>query len=152
MYYILITSDSYNNFGTKVSAFDICETRLRENRWPLYKQTGHLRTIKKNDFFLIYVAGKKKNRQHFIGCFECIDIIDRRLKNVDQKILELSNPAPYKEIVFKIKKTKNFLNIRNILDDLEHTKNRKKKWGSLFMGGVKKISFKDYQLVMSYIS
>lgn len=149
MYYILITTDSYNIFGTKVSAYEVCKSRLKNNYWPLYKSTDNLEKIKKKDKFVIYVGGRCEYRQHFISSFECVSIINKNFKKVDKKYLELANSPPTKEILFKENKSTKILGIMDVIDQLDHTKNRKKKWGSLMMGGCRIISLNDYKLITS---
>ena len=41
--------------------------------------------------------------------------------------------------------------VKNVMKKLEWTKNAKKKWGSLFMGGVKKISNKDSAILINLL-
>lgn len=149
MYYILITTDSYNNFGTKVSAYEVCKSRLKNNYWPLYKGTKNLEKIKIKDKFVVYLGGHSEYRQHFISSFECISLVDKNFKKVDEKYLELTNSPPTKEIFFKENKSTKTLDIMDVIDQLDHTKNRKKKWGSLMMGGCKSISYNDYKLITS---
>lgn len=149
MYYILITTDSYNNYGSKVSAYDICKVRLKNNCWPLYKGTSNLKKIKIKDKFVVYLGGNRDYRQHFIASFECESIIDKKLKNVDEKFLELTNSPPEKEIIFKENNSTKKISIMDIIDLLDHTKNRKRKWGSLMMGGCVNISHKDYKFITS---
>ena len=150
MNYILITSDSYTAGGSTKAAFDICVVRLRHGRWPLYASTSHINSIKPGDQFLVYVAGKYHSRQCFISSFKVIEIVSKKLLNIDEKILNLTNPKPVKELVFEKSEAFKAVNIKEYLDRLDHTMNRaSNKWGALMMGGVKKISVDDYNLIHS---
>ena len=150
MNYILITSDSYTAGGSTIAAFDICVVRLKHGRWPLYVSTAHTNRIKPGDKFLVYVAGKHYSRQCFISSFKVIEIISKKLLNIDEKILNLTNPNPVKELIFKKSEALKVVNIKEYLDRLDHTKKRvSNKWGALMMGGVKKISDDDYNLINS---
>lgn len=152
MNFILVSSDGFTDSGAETSAYNICLARIRKGRWPIYSSTPHNKNLKKNDGFLIYVAGKKVNKQNFILSFKAKEIITKKneIMNVDHKILKLTNPYPDKEIAFEPGEINKMIPIHSYLDILDHTKNRhSEKWGSLMMGGVKKISDHDFKLVTS---
>tara|TARA_B110000503_G_scaffold17375_1_gene25200 strand:- start:618 stop:1085 length:468 start_codon:yes stop_codon:yes gene_type:complete len=152
MNYILVSSDGFTDSGAALSAYNICLARIRRGRWPMYSNTAHNKRIKSNDQFIIYVAGKKVNKQNFILSFKAKKIITKKIEmlNVDHAILKLTNPHPDKEIVFEPKEINNLLPIHSCLDMLDHTKNRKSvKWGSLMMGGAKSITEHDFKFIAS---
>lgn len=148
MNYILIGSDSFNTSGQIIHAFDICQARIKNKIWPLYESTSYSKSIKKNDNFLVYVAGKYKHKHNFIMKFNCLEIKNQNFKKIDQEILNLTNPLPFKEIIFDQAISTKFVYIKDFLDELDFTKNRKSnKWGSIMMGGVKKINDDDYKFL-----
>lgn len=152
MNYILVSSDGFTDHGAELSAYNICLARIRKGRWPIYSNTAHNKNLKNDDGFLVYVAGKKVNKQNFILSFKAKKIITKtnEMLNVDHKILKLNNPPPDKEIVFEPKEINNMVPIHFYLDTLDHTKNRKSaKWGSLMMGGVKNITDHDFKFITS---
>lgn len=156
MDYILITADSYTKGGVSKHAIDIALPRLQAGRWPLYSSTNYSDDISVGDRFLVYIGGIHKFKNCFISYFSANKIISKNLNDIDNNILDLTNKYPKKEIVFSeinLKEIKS-VNIKDYLEVLDHTKHRKSKklWGVCMMGGVRKISKKDYEFLKEKIS
>src|SRR5665213_909279 len=67
-FYILVANDGYSTAsGLRVSARKIAESRLKAERWNLYKTTRNRQQIKSGDELLIYLAGAKENSKSFIA-------------------------------------------------------------------------------------
>ena len=148
MYYILISNDSFTLSGTTKPAIEIIRDRLKHGRWPLYKSTGHLKKINIGDKCLLYVAGRQMYKQSFVTFFKIQNIENKKLLDVDNIKINISNPKPVIELIFKRINNIKYVPIKDFLDILDYTKKRKSnKWGSLMMGGVKKISKKDFEII-----
>lgn len=153
MNYILITTDSYTKGGMSKPAIDIALPRLKAGRWPLYKSTHFAKKILPGDNFLAYIGGIYKFKNNFISFFKAENVISKNLNDVDNNLLDLTNKYPSREIIFSpidLKEIKS-VNIKDYLDILDHTKNRKSKtfWGACMMGGVINISDYDFKLIFS---
>lgn len=138
-YYCLVTSDTNKEFG-----IDIFYKRIEEKKYPLYLRTSFLNEIKKNDKVLFYIAGSGKNAQSFIGqaIVEKVETPDEILCDPDRHNHEIEKYLIFNDI--KIFKT--FKHIKMIIDKLDFIKN-KNNYGVHFMGGVKKISEKDFSFI-----
>jgi predicted RNA-binding protein len=140
-YYVLGTSDAYTE-----SAIDILTKRLTEKKYPLYYRTPHLKEVKEKDEVVFYLAGKKSKAQNFIGqaIINSIEIpstlsIDPdKERYIVEKYLILDNVKMFRAPV----------HIKSIIFQLDFIKN-KSNYGVHLMGGVSKITEKDYKLIAS---
>ena len=155
MAFILITNDqhqlSLSDFT--VPAIKIARFRLSQGVYPIYSRTANRDKFKINDKCIVYIAGKSEYRQNFVSFFTIKSI--RELKypknNTEEDILKIGAPMPIKNLIFEPTDILNPIFVKNVMKKLEWTKNAKKKWGSLFMGGVKKISNKDSEILINLL-
>lgn len=147
MYYILITTDKETISGLKISAFDIVSERLKIGKWPLYKGTNYLNGIEDGARCLIYIAGKKTFCQNIIAEIK-INKITNLIRNNDyeEKLFDILSVPALKVLEFNPCKinTNKSVNIKKEMKNIDFIPKNAKKWGVLFMGGVKKIDIKDY--------
>ena len=140
-YYILGTSDAYTE-----SAIDILTKRLGEKKYPLYNKTPHLKEVKEKDEVIFYIAGRNSKAQNFIGqsIISSVEIPNElsvdpdKKKYVVEKYLILDNVKMFRAPV----------HIKSIIVQLDFIKN-KSNYGVHLMGGVSKITEKDYKLIAS---
>jgi len=138
-YYVLGTSDS----GTK-NAYSILMKRLDEKKYPLYTRTPHLNRIQSNDEVVFYLAGKKDNAQNFLAeaIISSVETSSELLIDPDKERYVVEKYL----ILDKIKIFKAPVHIKSIITKLDFIIN-KSNYGVYLMGGVKKISEKDYKLI-----
>ena len=138
-YYVLGTSDS----STK-NAYNILMKRLEEKKYPLYTRTPHLHRIQSNDEVVFYLAGKKDKAQNFLGqaIVGSIETSSELLVDPDKEKYVVEEYL----ILDKIKIFKAPVHIKSIITKLDFIIN-KSNYGVYFMGGVKKISEKDFNLI-----
>ena len=140
-YYCLVTSDSL-----KESAIDIFNKRIEEKKYPLYPRTPNLNEIKDDDEVMFYIAGAGKERQSFVGqaIIQKVETPKEFLVDPDKDNYEVIKYLWFKKIKF-IETSKN---IQSIIDKLDFVKN-KNNYGTYLMGGVKKLTQKDFNLIIS---
>jgi predicted RNA-binding protein len=138
-YYVLGTSDS----STK-NAYSILMKRLDEKKYPLYTRTPHLNRIQSNDVAVFYLAGKKDKAQNFLGeaIISSIETSSELLIDPDKERYVVEKYL----ILDKIKIFKAPVHIKSIITKLDFIIN-KSNYGVYLMGGVKKISEKDFNLI-----
>lgn len=148
MPYILITSDQSSINEKIVAAIDIVKFRLGEGQWPLYKATPFLYDLKKEDKCLVYLAGKNQFSQHFVGHFEILEVRQSQNPDKEENKLGILTQKPVREIIFKPTLIMQPVSVRELLKHLDHTsKVTDKTWGAKFMGGVRRISNNDFDLI-----
>jgi len=146
-YYIFTASDTELISGGNRPANRICRDRLKELRWPLYKRTFFRKHLKSNDICLFYIAGNKDFKHHIIAKAIVKNLTDSRGELVDDE--NLLSGIPYSEVFFKdVTYLDKPFNIKENLDLLSFIPSNKNKWGTAFQGGVKKISYADYQVII----
>lgn len=139
-YYILVTSDSNTEF-----AIDIFNKRIEEKKYPLYPRTPKLNEIKEGDKVIFYIAGAGKERQSFVGqaIIEKVETPKELLVDPDKNNYEIIKYLWFKNIKIFEKS----VNIKSIINKLVFVKN-KNNYGTHLMGGVKKISEKDFNSIV----
>jgi len=140
-YYCLVTSDSL-----KESAIDIFNKRIEEKKYPLDPRTPNLNEIKDDDEVMFYIAGAGKERQSFVGqaIIQKVETPKEFLVDPDKDNYEVIKYLWFKKIkIFETSK-----NIQSIIDKLDFVKN-KNNYGTYLMGGVKKLTQKDFNLIIS---
>jgi|TARA_Y100000031_G_scaffold143438_1_gene173884 predicted RNA-binding protein len=140
-YYCLVTSDSL-----KESAIDIFNKRIEEKKYPLYPRTPNLNEIKDDDEVVFYIAGAGKERQSFVGqaIIQKVETPKEFLVDPDKDNHEVIKYLWFKKIkIFETSK-----NIQSIIDKLDFVKN-KNNYGAYLMGGVKKLTQRDFNLIIS---
>jgi hypothetical protein len=140
-FFILIASDSENQFGKRLTADEVIRQRILNKQWEIYERTKFKDILKKGDICLFYVAGKKTNAQHFIGEGIVKNLHLRPIKPINyvnsespQKYIEFENVITYEHPI----------DVKTKLDKLSFIPENRTKWGIVFMNGCRKISKTDY--------
>ncbi len=139
-YYCLGTSDSITE-----NAIDILKRRLDEKKYPLYKKTPFLKDIKKDDYVVFYVAGRKNKSQNFIAysMIKSVEVPNETLVDPDKNKHILEKYLLFENIIL----LKTPIHIKAIINQLEFIKN-KTNFGVYLMGGVSKITENDFNLII----
>ena len=104
------------------------ERQLRNGYWRLFPTTPNRKSIKRGDRVVFYRAGE--NKQFFWGYGKIREINNLLIKLENVKIWD--SPLP----------------IRYVIKRLSFIKN-KESWGVHLQGGIRKISEKDYRLILN---
>lgn len=132
-YFILITANTYDEFGNRLNSMDAFKKRLNINSWHLNKSTANKDIINENDKVAFYVSDKR-------------NIVGKA--TVSKKIRENNK---YSDICYRL----SFSNITLFktpiifFDRLKSSSIMPKnpsKWGVALMGGLRKISKDDFHL------
>ena len=120
-------------FVTKIPTQDF-EKLLQNKNWPL-KETSRYKHLLAPKDKVIFYRGIPHGKQ-FVG--QCILKSKPELKNDNLYTLRFSN----------VKKWKNGIPIENHLDEIELIRN-KKYWPMYLMGGIIRLSNKDFNTILS---
>ena len=144
-FYIFVNSDGYDLNDKKVRSKQIALYRITNKTYPLYKNTRNANSIKKDDFFIFYLAGSSSvDSKKFIAYGRVESVLTN--KNYSEHDVHLSQPIE-KAVKLKSVKSSSSVNIYDVKDKLEFI-SQKEKWGSSMQGGVIKIPEKDYNLII----
>lgn len=154
MNYLLVCSDKISKNNIPVPAKNIVNFRLSLGKWGLYQNTPHKFEIQKNDRCIIYIAGKYENKQSFVSNFVVTNVEkNENLKNYEEEQLNIKSTKSVLDIIFEPTTVKNVVSVRDLLGKLDLTKNVKTiNWGVSFIGGVKKLSDNDYNIISNLIT
>ena len=132
-HFILVTANTYDEYGNKTKTIDTFKNRLAVNSWHLNKLTPNKEIIQINDEVAFYVSDTRK-------------IVGRAL--IANKLKEKSKLT---DICYRLsfKSIKLFNNPILFLDRLRQSTimpKNPKKWGVVLMGGVRKVDQSDFEL------
>ena len=145
-YYILIVGESFDEYKS-IDPYDELSKRLNNNFWYIYRSTKYAEEISKNDKVLFYASGLKNKKIYGSAkIFSKEKVLKKVYKTFTSDIpiyclnfTELTNFKIPKPMIDKLPNTEFF------------KKSKKKnisKWGVYLMGGVRKISKKDYDYLV----
>lgn len=132
-YFILITANTYDEYGNRLNSMDAFKKRLNLNSWHLNKSTANKDIINKNDEVAFYVSEKR-------------NIVGKAI--VSKKIRENNK---YSDICYRLSFT-NIVMFRNPILFFDRLKSstimpkNASKWGVALMGGLRKINKNDFHL------
>jgi len=124
-YWIFTINDTDNEF----------EKRVNEKKWPIFNRTPNRRSLMKDDLVVFYKAGVK-NAQEFIGKAELDSEAGKA--GIINYAVKLKN----------IEVWKNGVDIKHMLHELIFIGNTS-LWGIYMQGGVRRITEKDYNTIVS---
>ncbi|RAK01640.1 hypothetical protein [Aliidiomarina maris] len=150
-HFILMKRDGFDNQGSLISATSGIQALCRAGYWPLWERTRCKSMVKPGDDLLLYSAGDGKDTKHIVG-FAKVERIDTwraeyaksypiLLDGVPERILILS-----KQTLFKRP-----LSMREVIAKMSFAPDNLKKWGVCFMGGMRSIPTKDFDILMKEI-
>lgn len=145
--YIFIVGESFEGY-VKIDPFEEFKKRLKLNFWYLYKRTRYAQGIAVNDSVLFYVSGK--NNRKIYG--------SAKIKLKEKITKKQFNSYTYNDPIYlvKFRDVLIFDDPKLVIDKIQKCdfyknslKKNLNKWGVYFMGGVRKITKKDYLLLSS---
>lgn len=150
-YYILVTSDVSPNRLTAPSAYDVAQYRLSRGVWGLNSRTVLRKSIKSGDKVLIYISGRRENRQ----CFISHAVVGSRSRPTNfNNRAEIDAPfgkgvmvPEFFIILNNVFIFKSYVSIRKCKNDLELIKSPE-VWWRFIQGGIKKISKNDFEKIV----
>lgn len=144
-YFLLITADSEDPNGFRVSARKLINWRLHNNKWPLYAKTKNRHDISCGDQVLFYQGGKSEGRQHIIAA---ATVSGKRKAYAREEIdpdFALSTP-PSAVLNFEgVKVFDSPIAIRPFIGVSDLFPRIERFWGSRLMGGCVRITANDFR-------
>ena len=146
-HFLLVANGAYREDDRFSPAIEVAQMRLSQGRWPLYEHTRNRRLIQTGDFVLIYLAGQGKYAQHVLGRAAVQGKMASKretrwepglVNQPAEEILELTNFA---EFVPPLP----FLEVHPYLSFCPPNIS---KWGNIVRGGCRRISERDFNLVI----
>jgi hypothetical protein len=140
--FILVTKDSFDENSKPIIALNLIKLRLKHNKWPIYIKTRCRNQFKENDDILFYVGGRNLEGGNIIA--------QGKIKSISKKAnYEIFDDEPpvfyleFKDVTF-------FINPINFTEKVKHLSffpKNEKKWGVVLMGGCRKISKGDWDIL-----
>ena len=147
-YFLLITTDGETENGKRASARTIINWRLERGRWPIYAGTSHKRLMQKDDDLLFYQAGSRPGRQHIVARARIANVITPKRDDEFDPPWLLSGAAELALVLADINPLENPVAIKPLMGSLSFLP-RLRFWGALLMGGCRKITADDHDMILS---
>lgn len=131
--------------GSRISAQEVLERRLAENRWAIYSNTRNKNRIQPGDKVVFYTSNNKTGGE--ISASAQIKEFIRPQKN--KYYLEEHGVVEYfvsfEDITFFDRRA----NFKNLLKSFSFCPQNIQKWGVILMGGIRELNAADYQIIIS---
>jgi hypothetical protein len=145
--FVLIKKESFGARGGRFTAEESAEMLLKHKVWALYSQTPNYKNITTGDSVVIYCGGHDRGRtQCAIAKATVANIRDWKksdsatypleLDGMPGKLLELDGIEKFEPVDVKLH-----------LDQLDLTPKNRAKWGVALIGGVKRITANDFNVL-----
>ena len=147
MNFLLITTKQYDEYGNIIEAPDVFRRRIDQNYWALYSQTRNKDAIKQNAHVLFFVSGKN-NGGTLVGRAQVAEKSSQVIRG--SSIEEHGTVVAYlrfKEVTL----FSNPISFREVLPQLSFCPKNMKKWGVVLMGGVRRLSDYDFNIITGLI-
>ena len=140
--FLLVATDVDSARLSVPSALDVANYCFEVGRWGVGYHTSNRRAMKPGDKLLIYLAGRRDNRQSFVGTAVVAGECEERPIEIGGRFWPLTLPLR------SIRRFRKPVPIRPLLPRLSFIKDpTSKKWGSLFQLAVIRIRLQDIELV-----
>lgn len=147
-FYLLIANDI--DIGTaRLSARDLCMSRVTKSAWPLNRRTANRANLKAGDHVIFYLAGPKAGV--FVGTATLSSAAFVPSSSRKQELLVPDDEYLGSEFFVTFEETEIFrlpVQVRNIISQLEFFTGDGRRWGVKLQGGLKEISAKDYTIII----
>jgi len=146
--YLLIANDI--DIGTaKLSARDLCMSRISKSAWPLNRRTPNRHKLMAGDRVIFYLAGARAGV--FAGTATLSSAAFIPSLSTKREMMATDDESLGSEFLITFEGVEMFsapLQVRSIIGRLEFLAGAGRKWGVRLQGGVKKISAKDYETIV----
>lgn len=147
--YILIKKESRDRTGKLLTADAAVDQLLAWGGWPLWSFTKCRKAIAAGDRLCAYVTGFSPNPYHVIA-EACVAEISPWNASDERTYPLVKDGLPH--VVIRLARPRKFKTprpVRNHLSALSFIPDNQRKWGVSFMGGVRKVSDADLDLLLS---
>jgi hypothetical protein len=152
-HFIFIASDCDVSRLSKPSAYQVAKYRLQRRQWGLGLHTRNRNALRPGDAVIIYVSGQRESGRQFIA--SCT--VASQVKGVNMSVasaIDAPNHDGNVSVVSAVQlKDIQFFNhpvpVATLKQKLHFIKKPDSpKWGAYLQGGVKRISGRDYELIL----
>jgi hypothetical protein len=147
-HFLLITTDGETENGKRASARMIIDWRLDRGRWPIYSGTRHKRNMRPGDLLLFYQGGSRSGRQHIVARGRIAEIATPKLDDEFDPPWLLSGAADQALILDHVEVLTAPVPIRPLMGEISILP-KLRYWGALLMGGCRKMTEEDYDLIIA---
>jgi hypothetical protein len=147
--YLLIVSPGYNLDGRRISSEELARHRIQTGLWGLNANTPHRKEIKEKDNLIVYLAGENKR------IFFASAVIDKVSHTPQHTTLDgpdsLGTPPSSIITLCQSEIFKRPIHIGELKQLLSFIPQNNPKWGCVMQRGMKRISQKDYNIIIDNI-
>lgn len=149
--YILVAMDTERISGARAQSSEIADFRLDKGQWPLYSGSRNRKMMTEGDRLLVYCGGSRVGARTLIGSAVINGMREVRRPNSEAETQRFLTNSPSLMIEMReIIRFKHPVSIRPILEQLDFCPKNLAKWGVVFLGGVRRISDSDFDLICRY--
>jgi len=143
-HFILVKLDGFNKSGGLLSSVESCDALLDFGYWPLWNRTPNFKTIQTGDKALVYAGSGVCS---VLATCE-VEVINNPTTHHFNQLPLIVDGIPGKMLKLKnIIRFENPVSVRDHLDDLDLCPKNKSRWGVALMGGLKKLSKNDFNIL-----
>lgn len=147
-YFLLGANDGFDEDERRRPARDVAMGWLSRRSWPVYANTKNRLAFDAGARVVFYVGGKSSDAQTLIG-FGTIAAV-RSATSAERNGAGAGEKTPVKIIDFKpLTLFRTPVPIRPLLDQLEMFAKVRQRWGVALVGGSRRISEADFELILS---
>ncbi len=146
-HFLLIASRSEDMEGITIPGYEMARRRLEAKQWGLYENTPHKWKIKPGDQLIIYLAGPQDMK------FFAMAVADKVIKDVADYDADGDALSDFPVAVLFLKDINYFPRqptIQEVKDELDFIPKTTNKWGCVLQRGLKVISKKDSETILSF--
>lgn len=149
--YILVSSDLERRKLWLPSAYEMAKYRFSNGFWGINEGTAHQNALKQGDRAVVYLSGSRDYSQHFVGVCRIDSAKQHSSAELRSKLSSSSKHdyamPPYHISLRDCEMFDNPVSLLDIAEQLQLVKDPKQWWRYL-QGGVRRISDRDFNLIL----
>ncbi len=147
MQFLLNTANGYDELGLPVKAYSIFERRISDNTWYLYDNTRNRNAITKGASMVFYVSDEEIG-----GAIWGSATVKEKKIQKNSRLLRSDIYTVHSTLSFEnIKLLKCPISFKSLLPELSFCPKNMSRWGVIVLGGTRRISDEDYEIILSKI-
>lgn len=146
-YFLLGANDGFDEDERRRPARDVAMSWLARRSWPVYANTKNREAFEPGAQVVLYIGGKAPGAQTFLGTGVIARI--RSATTTERNEVGAGEKTPARVLEFEpLAFFQNAVSIRPLLDQLEMFERVRQRWGIALVGGSRRISKHDFDLVL----
>jgi predicted RNA-binding protein len=142
--YILIKTDGFSDKGALVSAPKCCNMIVDFGYWPLWDRTPNSKKVKNGDKVVIYAGSGACE----VLAVAKVEVVDENVSGLMRDYPLSIDGVPGKLLkLLQVERLSKPVKVKEHLDSLDLCPSNKEKWGVALMGGMRKLSLNDFNIL-----